>query len=201
VATGYPGADGPFVGRDAELAGLTACLSAAAGGAGALVLLSGPAGIGKTRAVEEATVGAPAVVRGRCVDDPGAPPLWPWRRVMRGLPGVEAAVAEARAGVDPLLERSADPEAARFLVIASATEALVSAAGPGGLVVVLEDLQWADETSLRLLRHLAEELHRSHLLVLGTYRDPTGRDDGPLERTLPELLRRPATRPMPLGPV
>ena len=124
MATARTGADaGPFVGRDAELTALTACVAAAEHGGGGLVLVSGPAGIGKTRTVEEAVVRAPAVAWGRCVDDPGAPPLWPWRRVLRARPDGQAAVAEALSEVDLLRERSADPETARFRFVATATDA------------------------------------------------------------------------------
>src|SRR3954451_4564640 len=186
-----------FVGRAAELAELTERIATATEGRGGLLLLSGPAGIGKTRTVEEAVAGVPAVAWGRCVDDPGAPPLWPWRRVVRTLPGVRAAVAESLAQVDG----AAGLEAARCLLVATATEALLDAAEPDGLVVVLEDLHWADETSLRLLRHLAGELARSRLLVLGTSRAPAGPAGERLDRALPELLRGPATRALPLTPL
>ncbi|MGY1666173.1 helix-turn-helix transcriptional regulator [Geodermatophilus sp. SYSU D00696] len=202
MATARTGADGgPFVGRDAELRELRTCVTAAGHGGGGLVLVSGPAGIGKTRTVEEATAAAPAVAWGRCVDDPGAPPLWPWRRVLRTRPDVQSAVAEALSEVDLLRERSADPEAARFRFVATATDAVVESAARAPLVVVLEDLHWADETSLRLLRHLAGELHGSRLLVVGTYREPAGTGADLLDRTLPELLRRPATRSLRLDPL
>jgi DNA-binding CsgD family transcriptional regulator len=203
VGTGSEGSDrGRFVGRDAELAALRAWREAAAGGEGGLVLVSGPAGIGKTRTVEEAVAGAPGPVAwGRCVDDPGAPPLWPWRRVLRVLPAVGAAVAGALADVDRAGE-GADPDAARFRLAATATDALVACADAAGLVVVLEDLHWADESSLRLLRHLAGELRHSRLLVVGTHRDPAaGTAGGPLDRTLPDLLRAPGTRSLRLGPL
>ncbi|SOD99080.1 ATP-binding protein [Blastococcus haudaquaticus] len=203
MATATPPADGDaFVGRAAELGQLSACIVAASAGRGGLLLLSGPAGIGKTRTVEEATAALPAVAWGRCVDDPGAPPLWPWRRVARMLPEVRSAVAHALSGIDLLGEGSADPEAARFALVATATEALLDAAEPDGLVVVLEDLHWADETSLRLLRHLAGDLQRSRLLVVGTYRDPSGGPGArPLDRILPELLRSPGTVAVPLAPL
>ncbi|MGY1742635.1 MULTISPECIES: ATP-binding protein [unclassified Blastococcus] len=193
---------GRFVGRDAELAGLTARIAAAAAGSGGLVLLSGPAGIGKTRTVEEAVAGSPApVVWGRCVDDPGAPPLWPWRRVLRALPAAAAAVAGALAEVDRA-GGGADPDAARFRLAATATDALLDCAADAGLVVVLEDLHWADESSLRLLRHLAGELARSRLLVLATHRDPDGARSGrPLDGALPGLLREPGTGSVTLPPL
>jgi DNA-binding NarL/FixJ family response regulator len=202
VASARTGADAaPFVGRDAELAELRASVAAAGSGAGGLVLVSGPAGIGKTRTVEESVATAPAVAWGRCVDDPGAPPLWPWRRVLRARPDVQAAVAEALSEVDLLRERSADPDAARFRFVATATDAVLESAARDPLVVVLEDLHWADETSLRLLRHLAGELHGARLLVVATYRDPTGPGPGLLERTLPDLLRWPTTRSLRLAPL
>jgi DNA-binding CsgD family transcriptional regulator len=201
VGTGAGGADrGRFVGRDAELAELAARLDAAAGGAGGLVLVSGPAGIGKTRTVEEAVARAAGPVAwGRCVDDPGAPPLWPWRRVLRDLPAVGAAVAGALADVDRA-GAGADPDAARFRLAAAASDALVACAAATGLVLVLEDLHWADESSLRLLRFLAGDLPRSHLLVVGTHRDRTG-GDRPLDAALPELLRAPGTSSLRLGPL
>ena len=189
----------PFVGRDSELASLRARLGAARTGTGGLVLVGGPAGIGKTRTIEEAMREAPDVLWGRAVDDPGAPPLWPWRRVLRARPEVATAVADALAEVDLIRERSADPEAARFRFVAAATEALLESAESDGLVVVLEDLHWADDTSLRLLRHLAGELARSRLLVVGTHRDPTGSDEGPLDRALPDLVRWPATHVLSLA--
>ena len=191
----------PFVGRGTELATLRDRMSAARTGNGGLVLVGGPAGIGKTRTVEESARAVTSVVWGRAVDDPGAPPLWPWRRVLRALPDVAAAVAEALAEVDLLSARATDPEAARFRFVAGATEALLQSAEPDGLVIVLEDLHWADDTSLRLLRHLAGELHRSRLLVVGTFRDPGGTDDGPLNRVLPDLLRWPGTQVLTLPPL
>jgi DNA-binding CsgD family transcriptional regulator len=181
----------PFVGRAGAAADLRAWLAEAAAGAGALVLVGGPAGIGKTRLVE--TVTGREAVWGRCVDDPGAPPLWPWRRVLQALPEVSRALAELD-GHD-----GADLVAARFRFVALAADALVAAAEPAGLVVVLEDLHWADEASLRLLRHLSGELRRSRLAVLATYRDTDAA--GPLFEALPDLLGRPGTESLRLDPL
>ncbi|MEU4668186.1 AAA family ATPase [Amycolatopsis sp. NPDC023774] len=184
----------PFVGRAGVLADLRGRFAAGAAGTGALVLLGGPAGIGKTTLAEAATQGL-ATVWGRCVDDPGAPPLWPWRRVLSAVPTAGAEVARAVADLDG--RAGTDLVAARFRLVATAADALVAAAEPGGLVVVLEDLHWADEASLRLLRHLAGELRRSRLVVLATYRDT-----GPtLDETLPELLGGPATHAVTVTPL
>lgn len=176
----------PFVGRAAARGEVARLLGDAAAGAGGLLLVAGPAGIGKTRLCEEATAGGPAPVRwGRCVDDPGAPPLWPWRRVLAGLDVPEP-------------DQVGDLAAARFRFAAAATDALVAAAEPEGLVLVLEDLHWADETSLRLLRHLGGELHRSRLAVLATYRDT---EPGRLDAALPDLLGRPGAHGITLPPL
>ncbi|MFI5563887.1 AAA family ATPase [Amycolatopsis japonica] len=185
----------PFVGREGELASLRGRLADAAAGSGGLVLVSGPPGIGKTRLVEEATAAASAVMWGRCADDPGAPPLWPWRRVVEALPSVDSAVKTAFAET----EGAGDVQAARFRLVAAAADALVAAAEPAGLVVVLEDLHWADEASLRLLRHLAGELRRSKLAVVATHRD-TGHTPA-LDAALPDLLRRPGARSITLPPL
>jgi DNA-binding CsgD family transcriptional regulator len=193
---------GPFVGRGGELARVRGALDGARAGAGGLVLVGGPAGIGKTRTVEEALAGVDVpVVWGRCVDDPGAPPLWPWRRVLRARPEVATAVGGALAAVDGSAG-AADPDVARFRLVTAATEALVASAEATGLVVVLEDLHWADPTSLRLLRHLAGELRRSRLLVVGTYRDPAGPAGAVhLTEALPDLLRWPGTELLELAPL
>jgi eukaryotic-like serine/threonine-protein kinase len=77
----------PFVGREAELAALTADLEAAAGGRGGVVLVAGEPGIGKTRLAEElatqATARGALVLWGRCWEGEGAPAFWPWIQVVR----------------------------------------------------------------------------------------------------------------------
>lgn len=173
-------------------------LTDARSGSGGCVLVSGPPGIGKTRLTQEATREAAGtdVLWGRAVDDPGAPPLWPWRRILRLLP--TAAVDAALTGSDASREHGVDLDAARFRAFAAATDALIEAAEPRGLVVVLEDLHWADAASLRLLRHVAGEAGHSRLLIVGTHRD-TG--SSTLDSVLPELLRLPAVRALALPPL
>ena len=184
--------DEPIVGRDRELAELRAGLVAAASGAGRLVLVGGDAGIGKTRlsaaAVAMAAEYGIPVARGHAVDDPGMPPLWPWRRLARDVTALHRALTDAH--FEP-----ADSATARFAMLADATDALAAAAVQNGLLVVLEDMHWADRTSLRLLTHLAAELGGARILVVVTYREA----DGALAETLPDLLRAPATRTIRLG--
>ena len=84
-------------------------------------------------------------------------------------------------------------------MLVAATDALIAAAARGGLVIVLEDLHWADETSLRLLGHVAGELRRSHLLVLGTHRPPLR--GSRLDAALPDLLRAAGGEALSLPPL
>ncbi|MGW5572106.1 ATP-binding protein [Nocardia thailandica] len=178
----------PFVGRHTEIARLRAAVLAAAGGAGRLVLIGGGAGIGKSwlaeRAAELAAEARLPVLRGFAVDDPGMPPLWPWRRAARGVPELAAAL-------DTVTEAGGGAAAQRFRMCGEVADVLVEAAGPAGLLLVLEDLHWADPTSLALLTHVATESARSGLLVVATYREPTGPELG---AALPALLRLPHTQ-------
>lgn len=183
-----------FVGRDVPLARLAVAQSNAARGQGSLVLVSGEAGIGKSRLVEAAATIAQhagmVVTRGCCVDDPGCPPLWPWLRLARPWPILHQLLSQQ---ADPLTQTLL---AERFQLFVSIADALVQLAEPAGLVVVLEDLQWADRTSLLLLRHLTNELATSRLLVLATSRE---QPFGPLHDLLPELLRGDQVEQLPLG--
>ncbi|MDT7781675.1 MAG: hypothetical protein QOF58_94 [Pseudonocardiales bacterium] len=172
----------PILGRDRELAELRAALVAATG---RLVLIGGDAGIGKSRlaaaAVEMAASYGIPVARGQAVDDPGMPPLWPWRRVARDVPALERVLASSH--FDPADATS------RFALVADATDALISEAAGQGLLIVLEDVHWADQTSLRLLTHLAGELGTARIVVVVTYRaDPPA-----------DLLRSPVAHVLRLG--
>ncbi|MFF3685977.1 ATP-binding protein [Streptomyces sp. NPDC002187] len=177
-----------FVGRATELAALAERIEAAESGTGSVVLLAGPAGIGKSTLAAEAlrrhadSAGF-TVVRGHCFRDATAPPLWPWQRALR-LAGVTPVVpaqrtaapppgAEAATGQQPW--EAAEPDAAaaaRFLELAEMSEALAVAASERPLVVVLEDLHWADTASLDLLRQVTGEAAECGLFVLGTFREP-----------------------------
>ncbi|WP_219668687.1 AAA family ATPase, partial [Streptomyces bambusae] len=176
-----------FVGRTAELAVLAQRIEAAAQGSGSVLLLAGPAGIGKSTLAAEAVRrhADPArfgVVRGHCPRDAVAPPLWPWRHALRlagaapGMPGrrtAEPPGAGTAVGQQPWSTLApADAAAVRFLELARMGEALAAAAAERALVVLLEDLHWADTASLDLLRQLTGEVTGSALLVLGTFREP-----------------------------
>ena len=208
-------AKGIFVGREAELAELSACLEAAIAGQGRLVLLVGEPGIGKSRLAEELTAQArirgARVLVGRCWEAGGAPAYWPWVQSLRtyveesapealraqlgpGAADVAQIVPELRERLPDLAEPVLEGEGARFRLFDYAARFLKNAASARPLVLVLDDLHAADEPSLLLLRFLAGELAGSRILVVGTYRDvdPTIRD--PLAATLAELAREKVTR-------
>jgi len=210
-----------FVGRDAERSWLSAALDSALGGQGQLVLLAGQAGIGKTRIAEELCADARArearVIWGRCHEGEGAPAYWPWRQVLRayasGRPpaALTSEVGEATAEVAQLVPELAgtqarpmpaaalDPEMARFRLFDAVSTVLRSASADTGLVMVLDDLHWADRASLLLLEFVAQELGDSRLLLIGTYRDVEVDRRHRLSSTLAELVRQPWTSRLTLG--
>jgi tetratricopeptide (TPR) repeat protein len=201
----------PFVGRERELVELQAGLEHALAGRGCLVLLAGEPGIGKTRLAEEFSIiarqlGARALW-GRCWEGEGAPAFWPWVQVVRtslqaytpeGLaidlgPGA-ADIARIVPEVRALLPASPpspelEPAQARFRLFDSVTTFLKNIAHMQPLVLILDDLQWADKSSLLLLHFLARALHDARLLVIGTYRDTELRQGHPLAETLGGLVR------------
>ena len=124
----------PIVGRGHELAQLRAALVAASGGAGRLVLVSGEPGIGKTRLVSAVADMAGEydvpVAAGCAIDDPGMPPLWPWRDVGRSVPALAGVLRGAAGSADG--SGADDSASARFVMFAAACQALtVAARGEG----------------------------------------------------------------------
>jgi len=200
VADAAPG-PGRLAGRDQELAALRQWLAEALAGHGRLVVLSGPPGIGKTRLAEELADGArrsgQRVLWGRAVEEQGAPPLWPWRRILSAVGGVDEGAGLVGSGAADSA-RSDDLAAARFRAAAAAADAVTAAAGAADLLVVLEDMQWADHASLFLLRELAAELPGSRLLVLVTCRD-TAADQW--RASLGDLARLPGLQVLRLAPL
>jgi DNA-binding CsgD family transcriptional regulator len=162
--------------REQQLAALAAYLADAAAGQGRVVLVHGEAGVGKTALVRSFCADASARVFWGACDPLSTPrPLGPF---------VDIA-GEAGGGLAAAVERGASP----YEVV----EALPRANGDGRpTVLVLEDLHWADEATLDVLRLLARKIERTRTLVAVTYRDDELDRVHPLRIALGEIATRPA---------
>src|SRR3972149_2906838 len=204
-------AGGGFVGRGKGMDELRAGLEDALSGRGRLLMLVGEPGIGKTRTSEEVATYAglrnAQVLWGRCYEGEGAPAYWPWVQVVRpyvhdrdpaalmsemgpGAADIAQVVSEVRERLPGLpAPPSLEPEQARFRLFDGITTFLKNASKGQPVVLVLDDLHWADKPSLLLLQFLARELRGARLMVLGTYRDVELGRQHPLSQTLGELGR------------
>ncbi|MGH3591267.1 MAG: BTAD domain-containing putative transcriptional regulator, partial [Pseudonocardiaceae bacterium] len=189
-----------FVGREPALQRLADALATAARGRGQVVLVVGEPGIGKTRLLRQFAEQAPVPVAwGACPEHIAAPPLWPWEKVLhavrahcpdRPVPGPVAELLDGRTCDLDELEDVAGAALRRFEAIAQ-----YLTANDSPMVVVLDDLHWADQSSLRLLAHLADTITASRLLVVATcWPHELGTSSGPLSATLAALARAAAVR-------
>ncbi len=202
---------GVFVGRQREMEQLKTALKEALAGRGRMLMLAGHPGIGKTRTAQELAAAAEEhgarTFWGWCYEGEGAPPYWPWVQIIRsyvnqtdpeqlltemgsGASPISGIVPEVRAVV-PDLEPvpSLEPEQARFLLFDSVSNFLKSVSDSRPLLLVIDDLHWADRSSLLLLEFLARQLGESQILLVGTYRDMELSRKHPLSETLAQLTR------------
>jgi class 3 adenylate cyclase/tetratricopeptide (TPR) repeat protein len=202
-----------LVERDAERANLRRAVDEARGGRGSLVLVAGEAGVGKSRLVAEVAREAEArgmrVLMGHCVESEGAPPYLPYVEMIEEAvsnPRNPEALRNALVGVAPEVARIAPvlrrlvpdigppvdlpPELAQRYVWNSVGEFLTRGAQGLPLLLVLEDLQWADESTVLLTEYLAPLLSHLPALLLGTYRDGEVDVSHPLARVISVLARR-----------
>lgn len=206
----------PFVGRDPEATELTRLLDQMLTGHGSLVLVGGEPGVGKTRLAREliATARQRGAIglTGHCYEMEGSPPFVPFvemteqavamlpqalRAAMGDLaPEIAAIVPSLRrtySDIPPLPEVPADQQ--RRLIFGAFLEYLRRVTQKSPLVLLLDDLHWADESTLQLLQHLAPHLATMRVLIVGTYRDVELDVTRPFAKTLESLVRqRLATR-------
>jgi class 3 adenylate cyclase/DNA polymerase III delta prime subunit len=196
-----------LIGRQREFDDLTTALKHAKEGARQLALLGGEPGIGKTtvacavarHAYEEGAT----VLFGRADEDLGLP-YQPWvealQHLLDHLPGPLAASVELhRSSLDRILPTAGDPdpstrvdadaESARYALYEAVREVVAVAAAHTPVVILLDDIQWADAPSLALLRHLVSTMESDRVMVIGTFRESEVTADHPLADLLAWLHR------------
>jgi DNA-binding SARP family transcriptional activator len=177
----------PLVGRDDELGALVGLLERSEEQP-VFAVLTGEPGIGKSRLCAELAAHAQSegvtVLVGRCSQDEGAPPLYPWASVLRDL-GHDLPS-------DPG-EDDRDDTASRFRAWEAIARTLAEEAAERHLLVLLDDLHWADTSTLRVLRLLAETVESGRLMVVATWR-PQPPPTGQLAELAETLARRHALR-------
>src|SRR5579859_5444477 len=197
-----------FVGRSSELSALRQAWLSAAGGRPSWMLVGGEAGIGKTRLVAEfagevSAEGARVLV-GNCPPvAPGLVPFAPLAEILRafggsvtaGLPRGHAEAITRLLEVDLPAERSGMPgEAERARLLAAVRAVLERKSVEGPLLMVFEDLHWADASTREVLAFLAGQPPRGPVTFVGTYRDDQ-RDEGlPVWSLVDRLYRLGARR-------
>ena len=210
-----------FVGRETERASIRAVIDRALNGHGAVVMLGGGPGLGKTRLALEMAEYASRVgfryVVGHCYERDEPFPFLPFVEIL------ESGLAQA-ASLDDLRQRMGDnaaelaqiapslrrafpdipqplelpPSQKRRYLFQGLSEALAFAARTRSYFFVLEDLHWADESTLALLNHLANRVAQLPVVIVGTYRDSYSENNPVLARTLEELIRQ-GIRPLKLS--
>ncbi len=202
----------PFVGRTAERAELERLIDSTVRGRGGMILIGGEPGVGKTRLVEEVLDMSQRrrclSLTGRCYEMEGTPPFMPFVETVElcarvvpptvlrealgdAAPEVARLVPDLRRLFpDILAPIELPPEQQRHYLFKNFSEFLERACRVRSLVVLLDDLQWADDATLQLLQHLAPQLADMPILVLGTYRDVELDVQRPFAKVLETLTRK-----------
>jgi tetratricopeptide (TPR) repeat protein len=179
-----------FVGRADELRRIDRICTAAPDGRGAVALVSGEAGIGKTRFCDETAARARGagltVVTARCWGEGGAPALWPWQPVLAELCGDEAARLLGSSTAATTVEAVGADRFARFSAI---VDALGTVAARAPACVVIDDIHAADAGTLLLTRFVARSIHRLPLALILSRRSGEPSGAGFEARLLAEIER------------
>ncbi len=209
-----------LVGREAETAELGRLLDAVGQGSGALVLIGGEPGVGKTRLCQELLAEAGKkqmlVLVGHSYEGEGAQPFIPFveslEQAARTVPRADLRTALGDAGSEiaklmPELRRifrdisepiQLPPEQQRRYLFNSFQDFTTRLSNQRPIVWLLDDLHWADDSSLLLLQHFAQNLATLPVLILGTYRDIELEVGKPFEKALAQLVRQRLARRMAL---
>ncbi len=168
-----------LVGRADVKAAVVAALDDARSGAGHLLLIGGEAGIGKSAVLSYLADAAREdcrVLRGFCLAGSGVPPYWPWIQVLRAT-GVAAGHLGEAGRLFDTTSGAIDPNGAlaaadaRFRLHDAIGRVLTTLTADRPVVVMLDDLHWADEQSLAVLPFLTQAMAADRVLIVGAYRD------------------------------
>ncbi|GIF25479.1 hypothetical protein Ate02nite_82090 [Paractinoplanes tereljensis] len=212
VRTDTPG----LVGRAEELALLRRSVEMAFAGHPALRIVEGEPGVGKTRLVQEIATEASRrgalVVWGSCLEGDGTPSMWPWEQTLRpildSLPALLrekwlaselGGLLESRDDGYPIAPAIPD-SSAQFRLFEQVVTVVGQASALRPVLLVVDDLQWADAASLQLFGHLAGRLPAG-TVIIGALRDRAPTPGSSLSRVLAEAGRLPGHRRIRLGPL
>ena len=214
-----------LVGRDTEMTRLRALLDDAAAGRAVTVLVGGDAGVGKSRLVAEVMTAAGGyggasprkvtagdsgftVLCGQCAEIGDSVPYLPFADAFRTAPPHVEQVIKARPVLARLLPDGGEPAPgtdpsgmAREQMFGAVLGTLAELAAASPVLLVLEDLHWADASTRNLLTFLARMLRRERVAIVGTYRTDDLHRQHPLGRVVGELGRLPSVTLVELGPL
>ncbi|WP_250574579.1 AfsR/SARP family transcriptional regulator [Nonomuraea sediminis] len=186
-----PTVEAPFVGREAQLSALVTAATGAATDGARIALVTGEAGLGKSTLLEHLGRRLERdgwlVAVGRCPEVDSAPPAWAWTEALRAV-AASTSPGEFADDLAPLLTDTepvnADATAGRFRLRQAVWKWLAAVAAERPVAVVLDDLHWADATTLELLGGGLGM--RAPILVVAAYRAD---ESGHLTETLASLAR------------
>lgn len=196
-----------MVGRKAEKQTLSEAYREARTGNGNIVLIRGEPGIGKSclagTFAEAMRAESALVVYGQCHETLGSPPFWPWLQILRNLQLADdslglspAAIFEDLAAADKKQQGmsssllGSDVGSEQFLLFSKIANVFAQYASRHTLILVIDDLHWADKSSLLLLSHICRRLSQQAMLIIGTYRDIEITRKHPLFESLGDISRQ-----------
>jgi len=201
-----------LVGRDTEMARLRGLLDDAVAGRAVTALVGGDAGVGKSRLVAELMTVAGrsgfTVLCGQCAEIGDSVPYLPFADAFRTAPSHIEQAVKARPVLARLLPDGGEPAEgtdpsgmARQQMFGAVLGALAEFAAASPVLLVLEDLHWADATTRHLVTFLARMLRRERVAIVGTYRTDDLHRRHPLGEVVAELGRLPSVALVELGPL